>query len=320
MGCIALGVDIAKAKFDVALLINCKFKTKVFSNDHSGFQKLLIWLEKQGATTAHVCLESTGRYGEGLSNYLYQKGCNISVVNPARIKAFGQSELIRNKTDKLDAKIIAKFCSLLVPSFWHPIPLHVAKMRELLRRLENFKSMQLEEKNRLEMAPEYTKDSIVRMVKHLDIEIKIVEKDLDEHIALHEDLKAKCKLLGSIPGVGKITSHYAVAFYGEPEKFSGCKQLVAYLGLNPKHKQSGSSVRGKARMSKMGSTHLRKMLYMPAIVSKKNNPPIKALYDRLLAAGKPKKVAIGAAMRKLVHIIYGVLKSGRPFDINLAHN
>ena len=120
-----LGIDIAKLKFDIALLQGNKYKFKVLKNNNKGFEELCAWLEEKGLKILHVCLEATGAYGEALSYYLTDKGFMVSVVNPAKIKAFAQSELSRTKTDKADSKVIARYCRAMKPLAWQPLPKHV---------------------------------------------------------------------------------------------------------------------------------------------------------------------------------------------------
>ncbi len=147
-------------------------------------------------------------------------------------------------------------------------------------------------------------------------QIKHVRKKIQAHIEEHSDLRTQKELLESIPGVGQATIAQILSFMGTPKRFENAKQLAAFVGLNPRQCQSGSSIHGKTKLSKTGDADLRKALYMPAITAKKHNPIIRIFCERLQQAGKPKMVIIGAAMRKLLCLIYGVLKSGKPFDAN----
>jgi transposase len=313
-----LGIDIAKLKFDVALLQNNKYKNKVFTNDIKGFKALAAWLKENKILAFHACLEATGTYGEALSYFLFDNGFSVSVVNPAQIKSFGQSELSRVKTDKADAKLIARYCSAMVPMQWRPLPPHIRTLQAWVKRLENLQALYQEEYNRLEVAQACVQPSIKKIVQILLKEIKGVKSKIQTHIKEHPDLSAQKKLLETIPGVGKATIAQILSFMGTPERFANAKKLVAFVGLNPRNRESGSSVKGHCRLSKTGDTALRKALYMPAIVAKKYNPIIKAFCERLKKAGKANMVIIGAAMRKLLHLIFGVLKSGKPFDPNFA--
>ncbi len=145
-----LGVDIAKRKFDVALLLNQKLKHKVFANNQEGFSELIGWLEKYGVHHAYVCMEASSRYGEELAIYLHDAGYTVSVVNPARIKGFAQSELLRIKNDKVDAGVIARFCDKMRPEAWSPLPPEVRRLQALVRRVDALIVMRTQELNRIE--------------------------------------------------------------------------------------------------------------------------------------------------------------------------
>ena len=310
-----LGIDISKAKFDVALMVSGKIKkTHVFENVPEGFKMLSSWLVKQGMVSVAACMEATGCYGDALATYLYEQGVAVSVVNPAQIKSFGGAQLKRAKTDRADAKLIAQFCQDMRPDLWAPPPLHVRELQALVQRLSALAHMEAQEQNRLATAAVVIRPSIEAVLGTIKAEIKTVEALIRDHINGHPDLKDQSDLLDSIPGIGKATIARLLAFIGDVQRFDHAKALAAFVGLNPTVHQSGSSVRGKPHLSKKGNAALRCALYMPAIVARRYNPVIKEFADRLKQAGKPNMVIIGAVMRKLLHIVYGVLKSGVPFD------
>lgn len=316
-----LGIDISKAKFDAALLIAGKVKkTHVFENAPEGFQALSNWLMKQGISSVSACLEATGCYGDALATYLHDQGFVVSVVNPAQIKSFGGAQLKRAKTDKADAKLIAQFCQQMNPVPWTPAPMHVRELQALVQRLSALMQMERQEHNRMDTAPAVIRHSIATVLATIKAEIKTVEAMIHDHIDRHPDLKDQAKLLESIPGIGQATIYRVLAFIGNVQRFDHAKALAAFVGLNPTVHQSGSSVRGKPHLSKKGNSVIRRALYMPAIVARRYNPVIKKFADRLKKAGKPNMVIIGAVMRKLLHIIYGVLKSGKPFDPSWSVN
>lgn len=316
-----LGIDISKAKFDVALMVTGKIKkTHIFENAQDGFKALSNWLLKQGITRVAACMEATGIYGEALATYLYDQGVTVSVVNPAQIKSFSGAQLKRAKTDKADAKLIAQFYQQVCPAHWTPQPLHVRELQALVQRLSSLNQMEDQEQNRMDTAPAVIRPSISTVLATIKAEIKTVEMLIHEHIDRHPDLKEQSELLDSIPGIGKATISRLLAFIGDVQRFDHAKALAAFVGLNPTVHQSGSSIKGKPRLSKKGNSALRSALYMPAIVARRYNPAIKAFAERLKKAGKPNMVIIGAVMRKLIHIIYGVLKSGRPFDPSWSAN
>lgn len=310
-----LGIDISKAKFDVALLVAGKVKkTRIFENAPDGFQALSDWLMKQDIASVSACMEATGCYGDALATYLYDQGFVVSVVNPAQIKSFGGAQLNRAKTDKADAKLIAQFYQQMCPAHWMPPPMHVRELQALVQRLSALMQMERQEHNRMETAPAVVRSSIATVLATIKAEIKTVEATIHDHIDRHPDLKDQSRLLESIPGIGQATIYRVLAFIGDVRRFDHAKALAAFVGLNPTVHQSGSSVRGKPHLSKKGNSVIRRALYMPAIVARRYNPVIKKFADHLKKAGKPNMVIIGAVMRKLLHIIYGVLKSGKPFD------
>jgi transposase len=315
---VIVGIDMSKKKFDVALLRNNKFKHKVFPNTKSGHEAMSAWLLKQSVTTAHVCMESTNVYGEALAEHLTDQGYMVSIVNPARIKGFAQSELSRTKTDKADASLIARFCLAMAPEPWVPDALEIRELKGLVRRLEALIEMRQQEVNRLHVAPDIVVSGLEGHIDYLDQEIKATKQRIRDHIDNHPDLKKKKALLESIPGIGEATINMVLSEFSHIENFKNAKQLAAFVGVAPKERQSGSSVRGRTMMSKTGRSQLRKSFFMPALVALRYNPILKQMKQRLLEAGKSKMAIVGAAMRKLVHLIYGVMKSGQPFDANYA--
>lgn len=309
-----LGIDIAKKKFDVALLRDGKFKTKVFENTNTGFEALVAWLNHQGTERVHACMEATGVLYEGLALFLHDAGHVVSVTNPFQIKSFGESVLSRTKTDKADARLIARFCEAVHPIIWQPDPPEIRTLQALGRRRDALVSMRTQEINREPSADAIVKESIKSVVTMLDQQIEQITKLIKEHINNHPDLKNKSSLLKTIPGVGDATIEAILSEVNGFENFRSVEQVVAYMGLSPREKASGSSVRGKAHICKRGNIRLRRLLYMPALVAIQHNPAVKALYERLKAKSKNGLIIACACMKKLIHIIFGVLKNNRPFD------
>lgn len=309
-----LGIDQAKKKFDAALLRNGKYKTKVFENNPAGFSALLAWLAQNDVETVHACMEATSTYGEALARFLHEADHSVSVTNPARIKAFGQSELLRTKNDKTDAKLIARYCETMKPTLWQPAPAEIEYLRGLGRRRDALVRMRTQELNRQENSNEIVSTSIQTVLECLDKEIEQISKLIKDHISKHPDLKRKHDLLNSIPGVGPATIEAILSEINAFEGFETVEKVVAYMGLSPKEHTSGSSVKGKSAICKIGNARLRKALYMPALSAMLYNPVVKALYDRMKAKSKNGMVIACACMKKLVHLIYGVIKSNKPFD------
>lgn len=317
MDIIPLGIDISKAKFDVALLLaNGKLRHKVFSNSAAGYQQLSQWLINHRLQQVHACMEATGPYSDALAVYLHNAGHRVSVVNPAVIKAFAQTEMTRTKTDKTDASLIARYCMKHQPPAWSPPPPEISELQALLRRLDALIDMRQQESNRLAggISAESVRRSVTEHLTFLDQQIAQTKALIKDHIDHHPTLKQQRDLLNSIPGIGHLTAAKLLAEIVEINHYNSARQVAAFAGLVPRHNQSGTSVRGKPRLCKVGAARLRKALYFPAIVATQHNPVIKAMSERLTERGKCPMLIIGAAMRKLIHIAYGVLKSGKPFD------
>ena len=311
-----LGIDISKDSFHVELSINHKLRHRRFANRKQGFAELGGWLTKHKATVVHACLEATGPYSEALAFYLHQQGHTVSIVNPAQIKAFGQSELLRNKDDRSDAGLIRRFCEKQQPAAWTPAPAHFRELQALTRHLENLLETRQQQLNRLETAT--TKEvvkSLRKLVTHLEAEIQRTERQINDHVDRHPDLKQQCQLLESIPGIGKRTATRLLAEIENISQYKSARQVAAYAGLTPRNNRSGT-LRGQTRLSKTGNARVRKALFLPAMVAKQHNPVVRSFCQRLARHGKNKMQLIGAAMRKLIHIAFGVLKSGKVFDPN----
>lgn len=310
-----LGIDIAKRKFDAVLLVGTGKQHKVFDNDDSGFAGLLAWLGDE-AGRLHACMEATGGLGDDLALFLYEQGVTVSIVNPLRIKAFGQSEMVRTKTDKVDAGVIARFCRSQSPEPWQPPSPRMRELRALVRRCAALKEMRVQELQRRAQgaASPLVAKSLERMIESLDAEIDAVSVQVTLLIREDEALRESHALLTSIPGLGPQSAAVLLAEIPDFRAFSHNKQITAFVGLNPQDHQSGSSVRGRARISKIGNARVRAILYMCALSARHHNPTLKAFADRLKDAGKTPKVILVAVARKLLVIAYGVMKTRRPFE------
>lgn len=319
-----LGIDIAKLTFDVALIVaQEKPRHKRFHNDEEGFAQLDLYLAKQLGPESgrgdiefelHACLEATGHYGNALARHLFDAGHKVSVVNPAGTHAFARSQLSRTKTDKADSIRIAQFCQTHQPLLWTPPSEEVAALQALMRRLESLVQMRQMEKSRLESASMAVRASIEAHVTFLESQIAALEKQISDHIDRHPGLREQSDLLESIPGIGPKTAAALLCELGDWSRFGSARAAAAYAGLVPRVYESGTSVRGRSSLCKLGNARLRKALYFPAMNGLRYNPVLMAMSERLALAGKSKMMILGAAMRRLVHLAFGVLKSGKPFD------
>ncbi len=311
-----LGIDVAKVTLDVVLLFEEQRRYQRFDNTPGGYQQLANWLRKQGALEASVCLEATGQYGEGVAEYLFEQGYTVSVVNPARIKHYANSKLRRNKTDKADAQLIAEYCWREKPALWTPPPVSFKALQALIRYLEDLEVSRVQTTNRLTSGIDAP--VVVMQLKALQVflegQIHHTKQAIQAQIDATPDLKRAQGLLVTIPGIGRLTAAKLLGEIRNICEFQSARQLAAYAGLTPRAFVSGTSVHKKACLSKTGNANLRKALYMPAISAKRWNPIIHQFCERLAQSGLRPKEQVCAAMHKLLHQAYGVLKTGRPYD------
>lgn len=311
-----LGIDVSKRKLDVCLRQGDQMVMGAFDNSAKGFRRLRDWLMRQRVSELHACLEATGTFGEAVTEFLFEMGYRVSVVNPARIKAYGESQLKRNKTDKLDARLIADFCLAQNPYTWSPPDPAMRELRMRVRQLDDFIVMRQQERNRLKSGATSATTRLIlkRHIAFLDRHIKQLDALILAHIRQHPHLDRVHALLISITGIAHRTAARLMAEIQDVRTFTSKKQLAAYAGLCPRLFFSGSSVHGKPCLSKRGNPNLRYALFFPAIVARKHNPVIRVFSDRLRANGKSLASINAAAMHKLLLIVYGVWSSGIPFD------
>lgn len=313
-----LGIDVSKAKLDVALLNpENKIRSKVFANDPGGFASLVAWLDThvaEGRACVHACLESTGAYHEGAATFLYDEGVIVSVVNPMLVKRFAESEALRAKTDKLDARTLARFAREKRPDAWEAPSRGVRTLQALVGRLDALTEMRQMETSRLEIAHAAVQASHRTVIDELGRQIDSVRALIRQTVDDDPDLKRRQGLLETIPGLGERTIPQLLAYIGRPERFKSAKALVAYAGLVPWIRESGTSLNKHRGTHTLGHVQLRRCLYFPAMVAGRYNPVIARFWQQLAAQHKPGMVVVVACMRKLLAIIYGVLKSGQAFD------
>ncbi|MCG2586914.1 IS110 family transposase, partial [Massilia sp. TS11] len=312
-----IGIDVSKRKLDVALLIQGKLKSKVVENSGNGLSELEAWLRKQQLSPAavHACLESTGIYSEPVALGLLERGFTVSLVNPARVKGYAQSEQIRNKNDAVDAAVIARFCTQLRPEPWQAPAPEVRQLRAWGERLQALKDMRQQEWNRMEALQFGSQELVLahtqKHVDWLDQQIRELEGEIDDHIDRHPNLKRDSDLLTSIPGLGPRTAAKLLGVLGDIRRFRSAKALAAFVGVTPRQRESGT-LRRRTVISRMGRADLRTALYMPSVVALTHNPVLRAYATKLSARGMAKMAVIGAISRKLIHQIYGVICNGKP--------
>jgi transposase len=308
-----VGVDVSKDKFDAALLFDDKNLHKIFDNSITGFKLFNTWLKKH-SQNPWVCMEATGHYSEHLANFLLQKKIRVSVVNPLQIKHFLKAKLTRNKNDKVDALGIGSYCKTMRPNLYQAVSSSQKELRELVQLIEMLKNQLQQLKNQLSsLQSTSAKQAIKIAIKDLEKRIASLEKKVDQKVEQNEHFSSTVELITSIKGLGKWSACALLAYLPDIALFDTPKQLAAFIGVSPRQKQSGKFV-GKTCLSKFGNPKLRKILYMPALTLKRCNTALKPFVTRLENKKLKPKAIVGALMRKLVHILFGILKSRQPFN------
>ena len=317
--CYFTGIDVSKEKVDLGWLRDVttgKKKTKVFRNAAKGHQQIADWLLKNikaPASEIVVALEPTGVYHEALLYFLHECGFKVLLVNPGKARKYAESVNIIHKTDKLDAMMLAYYVhdQHNKLTLWQPEAPEIRELKVMIRRLDALEKDLQREHNRQEatlvsLSSDRVVESLESMIATLKDEIKRLQKDIDNNIDRFPNLKHNRELLESIKGIGPVMSRELVYLFAA-KSFKSARQVAAYLGLIPKLRESGK-LKGRTMLSKTGSARLRAKLYMAAVCASTHNPDIRAQKQRLLKAGKAKMQALGAAMRKLIQICFGVIK------------
>lgn len=323
--CEFTGVDVSKEKFDIGWLRDAntgKKKTKVFKNTPAGHQQAVDWLLKNLKVAPEeivITLEPTGVYHEALVYYLHDKGFQLYLANPGKARKYAQSINQTHKTDKLDAMVLAWYGhdQRHKLTLWQPESPEIRELKVMLRRLGALEKDLQREQNRREAAEvslstDRVIESLEGMIATLEAEIIRLQQDIDDHIDGHPELKRDRELLQSIKGIGPVMSRELVYLFAS-KRFKSARQAAAYLGLIPRLRESGV-LKGRTTLSKTGSARIRAKLYMAAVCASRHNPDILSQKQRLLKAGKVKMQALGAAMRKLIQICFGVLKHQREYQ------
>lgn len=315
-----VGIDVSKNSLSTAVITNDKSHQFDVTNNKSGFQKLHKWLKKSSINKAKICMEATGIYGISCADYFYDQGYDVSIVNPACINSFAKSKLSRHKTDKVDSLIIAEYASKYDTRIYSPKDPVMLELKDLYRCLQNIKAQQMQINNFMECKDHLTKEACKcynRISKYLNKEISNIEQEIDKLLSKNNELKEHVENISTIPGIGKITAIAVLAETPDLSLFKNARELAAFAGLTPKHYSSGISINKQTRISKIGSKTLRQALYFPAISAKKHNPAFKNFINKMKNKGKKAKVIVVAIMRKLLHMIFGIIKNKNQFDPNL---
>jgi transposase len=311
-----LGIDLAKKTFDVTLLIPTSTRHhRTFPNTPTGFHALWRWLRAHKVTALRACMEATNVYWEALALYLFEHDVTVHVVNPARIKGYAQSQMLRNKTDKQDSATIAAFCAAHDLTAWVPPSAAQRKLRALVRHRDDLIESRIQQTNRLQDTTDPdVRASLETVVATIAGQLTAIQQQITAHLLAHSELREQHDLMDGVPGIGPVTAQKLVAEFYDLASYTSAKAVGADAGLTPANYESGTSVRRRPRLSKLGKASVRAALYWPAITVMRGNREFKQFAARLAARGKSYGVILGAVMRKLLHIIYGVVKHKAPYD------
>ena len=313
------GIDISKAFFDVAIPQEGKYRHFKFSNDEAGFKALVKALPEQ----AHLVMEASGPYYLRLACFLCQRSIVLSVINPLVIRRFSQMRMSRAKTDKKDAVMIAEYGKTEKPGSWKAPEQHVITLQQMGAVLSNLMkertalSNQIESFNSSGMLDKMLGKMLLKELKHKEELIAQLNKEMEALSAGH--YAEMLENLESIPGMGKKTAMALIVLSGGFERFGDCRKLSSYIGICPRLFESGTSVKGKARICKMGMSRIRAMLYICAWSAKRYNKACKELYERLIANGKAKKLALIAVANKLLKQAFAIATQKTKYNENYSN-
>ena len=307
------GVDISARWFDVAR----GAEARRFPNTPAGIAAFLGWLEEAGGPV-RVGMETTGSYHLPLATALYEAGHTVFVCNPLSLARYAEAELARTKTDATDARRIARFCEAHTLTPWRPASPAQQRMHALVATRQALLGQIQQLRNRQGAAgytpcAELVAELQAPVLEALAAQVARIDRELAAMATAEEEPGSQLRLLTSIPGLGLVTAAALLASL-PLDRLTTPRQVAAYVGLCPRERTSGSSIRGRARTGPLGPAHLRKALYMPALVAMRANPTLRAFADRLRAAGKRPKVVVVAVMRTLLLLAWAVLRNGQPYS------
>ena len=314
-----VGIDVGKEELWGAVADR---RPRLFAHTAAGVRALVRFCRQVAPEhVLHCCLEATGVYGRSLAvRLLEESDTRVSIVNPAQIAAFAKAQLRRTKTDAVDAQVILAFARSQTPMPWTPEPAALRELTQLVRTADDLRATQAAWANRQQThawasdQPAAVTRADRAMLRTLNRELARLEDTIRAAWNRDPQLRRQVELLCSIPGIAERSAVRLLAYGQRTLTTHSAKQLTAHAGLAPRHRLSGTSVRGKSHLAKQGNAQLRRALYMPALSASQHNPALKPVYERLRTAGKPGKLALAACMRRLLLIARAMLRDDRPFD------
>ncbi len=315
-----LGIDVAKLKLDVVLLLEDRHVHHIFANSEEGFAALHTWIQEHGTFELSICLESTGSYSDAIVRFLQTHGYVVSLLNPAVLVSYRKTKNMRRKTDKVDAYLLALYGKDEQPSAWIPISDEVMRLRSLLAYRDDLVRTSVQERNRLKAGR--LDASLIKLitdhVNWLSERQKGVEQTIKQLLENSDELKTPWLRLQTIPGFGGYAAASFIAHVGAIERFPKVGAVVSLAGLSVTQFSSGSSVYHKGHIDRHGRQPLRSLLYLCTLAALRSDAALRAWAERLQQRGKPKKIVLVAAMRKLLHIAYGVWKNDKDYNPTVA--
>lgn len=311
-----IGIDISKLSFDACFVQDAIAHHQKFTNNLSGFNQFLIWLDPSTRLSSiHIVMEATSTYWQPLANWAFHQNLKVSVVNPLYIRAYAKAVAKRIKNDKQDAALLARYGQKEQPRLWIPKLQEYDELNALVVQRFHHKKTLVKERTRLETASCHTKHLTQQNIQYWQDSLNQIDTLIWQLIKSHRHLSQHAKLLASIPGIGKKTIPVLLNLIGDGTNFENAKQLIGFVGLAPREYQSGTSISKQAAIGKAGRPEVKETLFMPAVViGFGRHRAFTNFVDRLNQQGKPKKQIIVALMRKLLVISYQVIKNNTPFD------
>lgn len=315
-----VGIDVSGRHFDVSIALDGRIYDHRFANTSAGHQKLVRKLTKRGRG-ARVTLEATGLYHFDLAMALHGAGLLVEVVNPRAMLHFAHALLRRAKSDPIDAAVAREYAARMPLERWQPPSRETLQLRNLSRRIRGLRRIASQERCRLHAAKVSHEsetpgllDDLTAHIAYLEQAIAQLVAEAEQLIGRHDRLDEDYRLLISVRGIGPVTGVQLLGELALLPNGMTVRQWVAHAGLDPRIFESGQRIATRCRISRRGNSYLRAALYMPALVAVRYEPAVKAYYEELVARGKPKKVALVAVMRKLLHALFGMLLHRQPFD------
>lgn len=322
--CKFIGIDVSKQTFDVCFELKDQLVHKVFTNNKVGYKKFIDFVGFSSDDL--VAMEFSGSYYLPLASYLYDESIKVYVVNPLSVKRYSQMKFYRAKTDKKDASIIREY---LIANYkdltlWKPETTVVLKLKQLYTASELLQKQIRQSKNQLSaftssgVDNDLVRQSLENVINSLSNELARLEQEM--LLVCKLNYRQTYELLTSIPSIGSKTAMLLIIITDDFSRFSHYKKLIAYVGLSPRVYQSGTSVKGKGHICKMGKSQIRKLLYMCSWTAKRCNKTCKEMYERLNKKGKPERVIKVAIANKLLKQAFAVATTKQKYIENYKPN